>query len=93
MHTKSVKFEQEIYKPAFPYEEAKPFFHCFESDSSVVGLSFADASEAHDFFTAVKDIATPEKPPRPSHPGATPAHNKAAPPPPPTGSKPPPPPV
>lgn len=81
LHSKSVKFEQELYKPSFPYEEAKPFFHCFESDSNLVGLSFADATEAHNFFVAIKEYAN----------GATPGGPHKAPPPPPSGTKPAPP--
>eukprot|EP01122_Echinamoeba_exundans_P002964 TRINITY_DN1298_c0_g1_i1.p2 TRINITY_DN1298_c0_g1~~TRINITY_DN1298_c0_g1_i1.p2 ORF type:complete len:635 (-),score=149.41 TRINITY_DN1298_c0_g1_i1:53-1957(-) len=41
-------FEQEIYQ-GMMYQAPKPFFHMFESDDFVVGLSFADEGEAKEF--------------------------------------------
>eukprot|EP01088_Endostelium_zonatum_P019702 TRINITY_DN6943_c1_g1_i1.p1 TRINITY_DN6943_c1_g1~~TRINITY_DN6943_c1_g1_i1.p1 ORF type:complete len:360 (-),score=173.31 TRINITY_DN6943_c1_g1_i1:223-1302(-) len=45
-------FEQELYQN-FEYSAPRPFFHTFESDDSVIGLSFADESEAEDFYSQV----------------------------------------
>jgi Wiskott-Aldrich syndrome protein len=37
----------------FQYAQAAPFFHTFETDDYVAGLSFADDNEAKDFFSKV----------------------------------------
>jgi Wiskott-Aldrich syndrome protein len=88
----TIALSQELYED-FPYESSKVFFHSFEMDDCVAGLSFADTAEAATFFSAVK-ACVPS-----SHnaaPGAHPppvAARKPAPPPgkPPSAGKPPPP--
>lgn len=47
-----MKFEQELYS-SFVYKEPKSFFHTFETDDSVVGMSFADMSEAKEMLATV----------------------------------------
>ncbi|EGC37049.1 hypothetical protein DICPUDRAFT_87126 [Dictyostelium purpureum] len=42
-------FEQEIYD-SFDYQKHKEFFFTFEGDSAVYGLSFADVTEAAEFY-------------------------------------------
>jgi hypothetical protein len=45
-------FQQEFYEN-FIYSSPKPWFHAFECDELVAGLSFADESESVAFFRAV----------------------------------------
>jgi len=53
LNSKSVKFSQELYNN-FEYAKPKDFFHTFEADEHVVGLSFADVMEATDFYNKVQ---------------------------------------
>lgn len=46
-------YEQELYEK-FDYNFAKPFFHVFEGDDCVHGLSFADVSDATTFGNSVR---------------------------------------
>jgi hypothetical protein len=65
-------WEQEIYQ-GFQYAAPASFFHIFETDDYVAGLSFADEVEAKDFFgkilfcknTPVK-VGGAAPPPRPT---------------------------
>eukprot|EP01095_Lingulamoeba_sp_RSL-Kostka_P001887 TRINITY_DN1267_c0_g1_i2.p1 TRINITY_DN1267_c0_g1~~TRINITY_DN1267_c0_g1_i2.p1 ORF type:complete len:739 (+),score=316.16 TRINITY_DN1267_c0_g1_i2:138-2354(+) len=50
---KSVAFQQEIYD-TMEYTEASPFFHIFEVDNYVAGLSFVSEQEAKLFYKKVK---------------------------------------
>jgi hypothetical protein len=84
LKSKQIKFSQELYEN-FEYVEAKPFFHCFETDVNVTGLSFADTEEASEFASAVRSVSVSvshSQPPRsaPAAPAA-PAASKPKPPP------------
>ncbi len=48
-------FEQELYTN-FDYSISKPFFHTFESDECMHGLSFADAADASCFASAIQTL-------------------------------------
>jgi hypothetical protein len=52
----TVALSQELYEN-FNYESTKEFFHTFEMDDCVAGLSFADNTEAAHFLEAVKACA------------------------------------
>eukprot|EP01122_Echinamoeba_exundans_P007723 TRINITY_DN2434_c0_g2_i1.p2 TRINITY_DN2434_c0_g2~~TRINITY_DN2434_c0_g2_i1.p2 ORF type:complete len:456 (-),score=139.78 TRINITY_DN2434_c0_g2_i1:59-1426(-) len=52
LSTAEVLWEQEMYQ-GFQYAQAAPFFHTFETDDFVAGLSFADETEAKEFFSKV----------------------------------------
>ncbi|PRP88117.1 hypothetical protein PROFUN_04208 [Planoprotostelium fungivorum] len=81
-------FSQELYDN-FDYSQPCTFFHMFEGEDKVVGLSFASDSDAADF---ARQIMTKS---RSGAPALPPTPNKAAPavPPPPAKKAPPPPPV
>jgi len=49
-----VNFSQELYAN-FEYAQPRPFFHTFESENGVVGLSFADETDATEFYHKVMD--------------------------------------
>lgn len=51
----SIPLTQEIYEN-FGYEAPRDFFHSFEMDDCVAGLSFADAADAKAFYQAVVSI-------------------------------------
>eukprot|EP00731_Ephydatia_muelleri_P016672 Em0009g1096a len=51
--TRSMVFEQEIYNQ-FTYKKDTPFFHSFPGDKFMVGMNFADRSEAMSFYEAVE---------------------------------------
>ncbi|XP_063846129.1 actin nucleation-promoting factor WASL-like isoform X2 [Scylla paramamosain] len=54
-------FEQELYNQ-FIYTASMPFFHQFEAEDQMIGLNFADESEANAFNTAVSDrLATKQR--------------------------------
>eukprot|EP01105_Mastigella_eilhardi_P027731 TRINITY_DN8715_c0_g1_i1.p1 TRINITY_DN8715_c0_g1~~TRINITY_DN8715_c0_g1_i1.p1 ORF type:complete len:427 (-),score=105.91 TRINITY_DN8715_c0_g1_i1:98-1309(-) len=80
-----IHFTQELYQP-FNYELSKPFFHAFEGDHEVYGLSFADQADAADFFAAVQAAgcasqspASPPRTPGGPPPAAPRSHPPAAP--------------
>lgn len=50
----SVEWQQELYD-GFEYKNPKPFFHVFEGDDAVYGLSFANDGDAGTFYSAVKN--------------------------------------
>ncbi|RKP09313.1 hypothetical protein THASP1DRAFT_3213, partial [Thamnocephalis sphaerospora] len=52
MMGRGVLWEQELYKD-FYYHQDKPFFHTFEIESCLAGLSFADEHEASVFYKKV----------------------------------------
>mmetsp|Transcript_25825 Transcript_25825/g.64868 ORF Transcript_25825/g.64868 Transcript_25825/m.64868 type:complete len:395 (-) Transcript_25825:1094-2278(-) len=52
IQSREVKFEQELYN-GFEYQQLKPFFHSFETNTEVAGLCFADEGEAGQFFQHV----------------------------------------
>eukprot|EP01132_Coremiostelium_polycephalum_P007588 gene7588-9329_t len=52
-----IVFEQEFYD-GFDYQKQREFFHTFEGDSTVFGLSFGDANEAIEFYTHVLNITS-----------------------------------
>lgn len=52
LRTTRCVFEQELYD-GFDYQKPRDFFHTFEGDSQVFGLSFADISEAAEFYQQV----------------------------------------
>eukprot|EP01119_Soliformovum_irregulare_P020839 TRINITY_DN6814_c0_g1_i1.p1 TRINITY_DN6814_c0_g1~~TRINITY_DN6814_c0_g1_i1.p1 ORF type:complete len:399 (-),score=112.66 TRINITY_DN6814_c0_g1_i1:57-1220(-) len=59
--TKKVSFSQELYNH-FEYQEARSFFHTFETEDDVAGFSFADEGDAQDFFRNVQKCnSTPAK--------------------------------
>lgn len=64
----AILYEQELYEN-FEYSIAKPFFHVFESDDCVHGLSFADVSDAVTFGNNVRQILglEPLSPPQQSN--------------------------
>ncbi|ELR20892.1 WH1 domain containing protein [Acanthamoeba castellanii str. Neff] len=47
-------FTQELYE-GFEYLQATPYFHTFESDNSILGVSFALEQDAARFHAAVKE--------------------------------------
>ena len=47
-------WEQELYNE-FEYKNKEELFHCFEGDTSVIGLSFMDPEEANDFNEKVQE--------------------------------------
>lgn len=47
-------FTQELYE-GFEYLQATPYFHTFESDNSILGVSFALEQDAASFHAAVKE--------------------------------------
>lgn len=47
-------WEQELYNEMI-YKRPKDWFHTFEGDSAIVGLSFVDNREAHDFNMVVTE--------------------------------------
>ncbi|XP_018007946.1 neural Wiskott-Aldrich syndrome protein [Hyalella azteca] len=47
-------FEQELYQN-LTYDNSLPFFHQFQGDDSVIGLSFADETEAASFYKVYQD--------------------------------------
>eukprot|EP01111_Echinosteliopsis_oligospora_P000744 TRINITY_DN1087_c0_g1_i3.p1 TRINITY_DN1087_c0_g1~~TRINITY_DN1087_c0_g1_i3.p1 ORF type:complete len:557 (+),score=309.68 TRINITY_DN1087_c0_g1_i3:74-1744(+) len=51
-----IVFEQELYYD-FDYRNPRDWFHTFESDNIVHGLSFADESEAQAFFDQVQNTS------------------------------------
>jgi hypothetical protein len=63
----SVLFTQELYHN-FGYEKPKSFFHTFEMDEAVAGLSFASDSEAQTFFSEVSKMKIEMTPRPPSSP-------------------------
>eukprot|EP01117_Protostelium_nocturnum_P004309 TRINITY_DN156_c0_g1_i1.p1 TRINITY_DN156_c0_g1~~TRINITY_DN156_c0_g1_i1.p1 ORF type:complete len:455 (+),score=181.66 TRINITY_DN156_c0_g1_i1:142-1506(+) len=83
LQTGSEFFSQELYDQ-FEYDQNLPFFHTFEADDKVVGISFADEHDASQFGTQIVNRssgsssnslpATPRPPP--------PVPGKAPPPPP-----------
>jgi hypothetical protein len=52
LKTKKVLFEQELYD-YFEYHNPTTFFHTFETNNFVAGLSFADEEEADVFYQKV----------------------------------------
>jgi Wiskott-Aldrich syndrome protein len=52
-----VTWEQELYE-RFEYQSATPFFHTFEGNDAIIGLSFADESDAVAFHSAVASFAS-----------------------------------
>jgi len=52
LNSMKVTFQQEFYTN-FLYSSPTQWFHAFETDSGVVGLSFADQQEATRFFSVV----------------------------------------
>ncbi|ELR25045.1 WH1 domain containing protein [Acanthamoeba castellanii str. Neff] len=52
-----VTWEQELYD-RFEYQSATPFFHTFEGNDAVIGLSFADESDAATFHHAVASFGS-----------------------------------
>jgi len=52
LQSMQVVFEQEFYNN-FLYSNPRPYFHAFETDSEVAGISFADQQEAQRFLTSV----------------------------------------
>eukprot|EP01090_Pellita_catalonica_P014596 TRINITY_DN3762_c0_g2_i3.p1 TRINITY_DN3762_c0_g2~~TRINITY_DN3762_c0_g2_i3.p1 ORF type:complete len:421 (+),score=99.30 TRINITY_DN3762_c0_g2_i3:86-1348(+) len=74
-------FEQELYHH-FEYNSPRPFFHVFEGDENVYGLSFADESEASKFHQNVTKAAgtssshgTPPHVPSHGAPPQVPSHS------------------
>jgi Wiskott-Aldrich syndrome protein len=55
-----VVFSQELYEN-FSYQTPTPFFHTFETDTFVAGLSWADESEALSFSKKVEVCRQPVK--------------------------------
>ncbi len=55
-----IVWEQEIYE-RFEYQSPTPFFHTFEGDESVIGLSFADEGDASIFYNAVTSLENANK--------------------------------
>ncbi|GAM26187.1 hypothetical protein SAMD00019534_093620 [Acytostelium subglobosum LB1] len=55
LQTTKTIFEQEIYE-RFEYQRQRDFFHTFEGDSAVFGLSFVSVEEALDFQTKILNI-------------------------------------
>ncbi|KYQ91766.1 Wiscott-Aldrich syndrome protein [Tieghemostelium lacteum] len=53
-------FEQELYD-GFDYQKPRDFFHTFEGDSQVFGLSFADVAEAAEFYAHVLNCKSGNK--------------------------------
>ena len=47
-------WEQELYNEMI-YKRPKDWFHTFEGDSAVIGLSFVDNREARDFNMVVTE--------------------------------------
>jgi hypothetical protein len=86
-------FSQELYQN-FEYAKPRGFFHTFEMDDCVAGLSFADESDANDFYLKVIECkkgpsptsAPPLPPGKPTAPPPVP--NKPMAPPPPRASVP-----
>eukprot|EP01104_Vermistella_antarctica_P006404 TRINITY_DN17106_c0_g1_i1.p1 TRINITY_DN17106_c0_g1~~TRINITY_DN17106_c0_g1_i1.p1 ORF type:complete len:402 (-),score=116.55 TRINITY_DN17106_c0_g1_i1:46-1251(-) len=87
---REVVFQQEIY-PNFKYQAARPFFHTFEMDEFVAGISFADQTEAAAFLSKVNACcgggpaggaapppSTPGGGPPQRPAGGAPAHTPAA---------------
>lgn len=88
----SVPLSQEIYEN-FGYEAPREFFHSFEMDDCVAGLSFADASDAKAFYQAVRGTnapttGLPQRPPPPATRPPPPAYGHSLPPTPPAPSNP-----
>eukprot|EP01119_Soliformovum_irregulare_P007786 TRINITY_DN2026_c0_g1_i1.p1 TRINITY_DN2026_c0_g1~~TRINITY_DN2026_c0_g1_i1.p1 ORF type:complete len:447 (-),score=124.03 TRINITY_DN2026_c0_g1_i1:24-1247(-) len=69
MNTLGVSFEQEFYSN-FLYFSPKPYFHAFETNDTIAGLSFADQREAQQFFSSV--ITCKTKQPTAQHGGRVP---------------------
>ncbi|GAM26188.1 hypothetical protein SAMD00019534_093630 [Acytostelium subglobosum LB1] len=55
LQTTKTIFEQEIYE-RFEYQRQRDFFHTFEGDSAVFGLSFVSVDEAYDFQAKILNI-------------------------------------
>jgi Wiskott-Aldrich syndrome protein len=94
-----ILWEQEIYEN-FEYQSPTPFFHTFEGNDSVIGLSFADEDDAGAFYSAIVSGGSgapslPAKPPLPrpamNGAGGPPPRPGGGPPPRPAGPAPPPP--
>jgi len=49
----TISWSHEIYE-GFEIECPKPFFQTFESDSCIIGLSYADEGDAHNLLSSVK---------------------------------------
>lgn len=65
-------WEQELYE-RFEYQAAAPFFHTFEGNDAVIGLSFADESDAAAFHSAVcSSVGAGGAPSRPAGPPPVP---------------------
>ena len=77
-------FSEQLYsEPQFMYDDNCPFFHMFEGEKSVFGISFANERDASSFSKAVKtaasaisESATPAPvaktlPPTPARPSTT----------------------
>ncbi len=77
----SVSFSQELYKN-FSYQKPREFFHTFETDSHVAGFSFADQSEATEFYRKVTSVsfggAGPTPSPSPSPSPSSPTLSRSA---------------
>ena len=50
-------FEQQLYEN-FVYEKPETFFHTFETDEYIAGLSFASNNEANKFYNSVLNCAS-----------------------------------
>eukprot|EP01133_Synstelium_polycarpum_P001077 gene1077-1221_t len=62
--SKKIVFEQELCD-GFDYQKQRDFFHTFEGDQYVYGLSFADVTEAAEFHAHVLNAKAGTKPPAP----------------------------
>lgn len=60
LKTNTTVFEQELWY-FFNYEQATSWFHTFESNEHVYGLSFADEGEAADFYAKVLESVEIQK--------------------------------
>jgi Wiskott-Aldrich syndrome protein len=98
--SKQVLMGQEMYNN-FEYAKPKDFFHTFEGDDMVYGISFADVAEANEFFRQIQQLKNapsdrasraisppPGRPPPPRAGPAQPSSSPAAATPPPTAPSP-----
>jgi hypothetical protein len=53
--TGSSFFTQELYEN-FQYIKSRPYFHTFESDECIIGISFAEELEGQAFFRKVEEV-------------------------------------
>jgi hypothetical protein len=86
LNNQSIIFSQELYQN-FEYVQPRPFFHTFETENCVAGLSFADEGEANQFFDKVMDCKKSSS--SSDSRGTIPAGSSPRPPPPRASEKPP----